>query len=202
MRSTRWAIALTCLAAWPAFAATQDIAVTAAGDRVWYREWWRGGADTGWIVDANPNQVSHSYYDGSGSARNTAITFDLSTALGIPVSDITSITFNFKIVDIWTEGRNDVANLDYVGPVLFSGGTGWKSFDVTTRVRDALGVDAPSADFYFSYTGYSGFTFASAEGGNPAFLRIETANVVPEPETYALMLIGLGVLGAVAVRKN
>lgn len=205
MKKSQLALGLLSLVTMlPAFAATQDIAVTAAGDRVYYRDWYYGGSDRGWIVDANPNQVSHSYTPGDGRSRETALTFDLTSAQAIPVDDITSITFNYNIESIWTEGRDDVANLNDLGTVLASGGTGWKSFDVTTRVKSALGAHQTAADFYFSYTGWSGFTFSSAEGGNPAFLRITTlsASAVPEPDAYALLLAGLGVVGAVSLRRK
>ncbi len=205
MKAARLALGLLSLAALvPAMAATQDIAVTAAGDRVYYRDWWYGGNDRGWIVDANPNQVSHYYEPGYGTSRETALSFDLSTASGLVLDDITAITFNFNIESIWTSGRDDVANLNGIGTVLASGGTGWKSFDVTSAVKSALGAGQTTADFYFSYTGYSGFTFSSAEGGQPAYLQftINSAPAVPEPETYTLVLAGLGVMGGLALRRT
>jgi hypothetical protein len=40
--------------------------------------------------------------------------------LATPVADISAVTLNFNILDIWTSRRDD-------GTVLYSGGTGVKS---------------------------------------------------------------------------
>ena len=192
--------ALAAFALVSAQAATQDIAVTAAGDVVSYRSWCRGCGSYSWSdASAKPNTVSHSYYDGSGDTSQTSLTFDLSSILDIPVADVTSVTLYYNVLSM--SGGDNVGNLDNVGPVLQSNGTGWKFFDVTTPVKGLLDVDSPTAGFHFSFTGYSGFAFSSAEGGDPAFLRIQTTGVVPEPETYALMLAGLAVTGLTVRRR-
>lgn len=205
MNASRLIAGLFALATLPAMAATQDIAVAPLGDVTDYRYWGGGFADKGTIVDANPNQVSHDYSWGSGSAFNASLTFDLGAAQGLTSADLTSVTLNFKIIDIWTSGRDDVANISGVGTVLASQGAGLKSFDVTTLVGQALDRHDSHLGFYLSYTGYSGMTFGSAEGGQPAFLRLQTNSInpaVPEPEAYAMALAGLGVVGLLAVRRK
>jgi MYXO-CTERM domain-containing protein len=199
---TKAVVGVLALATLPAWAATQDIQVAPAGDVVYYRYWGGGFVDKGSIVDANPNQVSHDYAWGSGAAFESSLTFDLSGLQGLRPADIQSVTLNFNIESVWTQGRDDVANIGAVGTVLASGGTGWKSFDVTSSVVQALDAQAGTVGYYFSYTGYSGMTFSSAEGGQPAFLRLTTTAPVPEPETYALGVAGLAVVGALARRRR
>ena len=191
-----WAVA-------PASAATYDISVTAAGDVVSYRSWGYGGSYTGSEVGANPNQVYHSYEPGNGNSANTALSFDLASLSAVPLADIVSVSLNFKILDIWTlDGRDAVANLNNGLPVLLSNGTGWKYFNVTDNFKGQFGSPPSTANYAFTYTGYSGFNFASAEGGEPAYLRITTIVAVPEPETYAMLLMGLGLVGFIARRRK
>lgn len=188
----------------PAYAAVYDISVTATGDVVSYRSWGYGGTYTGSEVGANPNQVYHSYEPGNGNSANTALNFNLATLSAVPLADIASASLNFKILDIWSlDGRDAVANLNNGLPVLLTNGIGWKSFDVTDNFKGQFESSPTTANYAFTYTGYSGFTFASAEGGEPAYLRITTiAAAVPEPETYAMLLMGLGLVGVMARRRK
>lgn len=183
-----------------------EIPVAADGDKVYSRYWGWFGSGNWWDVAANPNVVSHSYYPGDGQSNETALSFNLNS-LAAPAENILSASFNFKILDIWTEGRNDVGNLTHVaapvGTVNADAGTGWKTFDVTSILLNILNSNSTTADFYFSYTGYSGFTFGSAEGGNPAFLQIKTTDSnthAPVPPSF--LLLGTGIVGIWYARKN
>ena len=161
----------------PAAADVIDIPVTAAGDRVWNWDKSANYVYTWWTVDANPNQVAHYYnYDYYfGNYQDTALSFDLST-FSIPAADISSASLNINILDIWTSGTNDVGSVSDVGIVHFDQGIGWKSFDVTAGFKAAVNGNATTADYYIAHTAQSGFTFSSAEGGIPAFLRITRAS--------------------------
>ena len=183
-----------------ALADVYDIYVTGANDVVNYRDWGYGGNYSGTIVDADPNQVSHTWSPGYGVAYNSSLTFLLGNLASVPAASITSASFNFNVLSVWTESRDDIGAFSGGGTVLASGGTGWKSFDVTEGFKTSFANSAASVTYGLSYTGYSGFTFASAEGGAPAYLRITTA--VPEPETYAMLLAGLGLLGTIARRRR
>lgn len=187
-----------------ATAASYDIPVTAGGDQVNYRQWYYGGSDRWSDVSANPNSVFHDYSYGSGSSANSSLSFDLS-GLQLPADNIVSASFNFNVLEVWTQGRNDIGSFSGGGSVLYSAGSGWKSFDITESIQTAVRANASSASYGIEYTGYSGFTFDSAEGGMPAYLRITTPGIampVPEPETYAMLLAGLGLMGGIARRKQ
>lgn len=186
-----------------ATAATVDIAVTAAGDRVYHKDWSSFGNYASWNTHANPNVVQHyyDYYSRYGYLSNTHLSFDL-TPVTIPVTDILSVSLNYNIIDIWTDGRDGVAGFSGGGSVLYSQGTGWKSFDVTDSFKNLLTNSAAAADYAFSYTGFSGFTFSSAEGGAPAFLRITTTGPSAVPIPGAAWLLGAGLAGLAGLRRK
>lgn len=181
-----------------AVAASYQIPVTAAGDVMWRRNWYYGGSDTWSEPGANPNAVYHEYEPGWGNTAYTTLTFSLAPLLPVAPADIQSATFNFDVLEVWTSGRDDIGTFSAGGTVYHSGGTGWKSFDITDNLRGVLGSGASSVTYTLNYTGYSGFTFGSAEGGLPAYLQV---TAVPEPEAWAMMLAGLGLMGA-AVRRR
>ena len=68
--------------------------------------------------------------------------------------------------------------------------------DSTANFKTGSGVFAPANDYYFTVSGKG----TGSSGGKYVF-AVSTAPV-PEPETYAMLLAGLGLIGAVARRRN
>jgi hypothetical protein len=188
-----------------ASATTYDISVTADGDKVHSHNWYYGGSDWWWDVGANPNIVYHSYEPGWGNTSSTELSFDISS-FAAPAANILSASLNINVLNVWTSGRDDIGALGGSGAsgiVYNSGGAGMKSFDVTDGFINLLNNQSAAANYTFIYTGYSGFTFGSAEGQSPAFLRITTADVgdpIPEPST--MILFSSGLLSLIWLRKR
>lgn len=182
-----------------------DLAVTTAGDRVWNWDKSSSYVYTWLDPNANPNAVGHYYdYDNrSGYYQDTYLTFGLGGLLP-PLQDIVSVSLNFNVLSVWTTGREDIGSIGAFGTVTYSGGIGLKSFDVTDFMKSILQANGNTANFSVNHTGFSGFTFGSAEGGDPAYLRFATANGEPSPvpEPGSALLVSLGLLGLAAAKRS
>jgi hypothetical protein len=189
----------------PSMANVYDFYVAPADDVVTYQSWGNFGTYSEVIANAHVNSAYHRFINGSGNSSSTTLSFAASI-FPIPISNILTASLNYNILDIWTyDGRNNVATFSGGGTVLQSNGTGWKSFDITDGLKGTLATAPTSIKYAFNYTGDSGFTFSSADGGTPAFIRITTEEIttaVPEPESYAMLLAGLGLMGAVVRRRK
>lgn len=115
-------------------------------------------------------------------------------------NDILSKVFNFRIAD----GYTATLALDNVGSSLtFEGAT------LQTKVSGGWSTASDNllTDGLFSSIGPGHyklqFSFDSGKGaaGTRLFSGLVNVTAVPEPESYAMFLAGLGVLGAIARRR-
>jgi hypothetical protein len=200
---------LVSLVSIPAFATTYDIHVNPEDDVVSGRWWGYFGNGTWTNASASPNQVSHRYEPGDGESRKTSLKF-YTSSFTESISDITSVTFNYNVLSAWTDGRDDIGNFSGIGNALYSNGLGMQSIDLTYEWTSKTEVPT-EVSYLFNYTGYSGFTFGSANGGDPSFLRIITADSnsqldnpsnVPEPGTLLLLFSGLIGVSGISRRRE
>lgn len=131
--------------------------------------------------------VSGEYiaYNGGGAAA----TFSSSTSFTLDDAYFTAA---------WRNGLN-----------VHAVGTDW----INTYIKDFTVDSTGPTDVFFDWNNIKSVTF-STSGGTPAFssgyqfamdnltINEPFAEAVPEPETYALLLAGLGVLGFVARRRK
>lgn len=118
--------------------------------------------------------------------------FDISTALWATgsVSNLSIITpSNLKIFNIRNLSAKLFAGNDELIDDLDD------NFGSTADYKAGTGNFAPGS-YYFTVSGVAD----GSRGGQYVF-AVTTAPI-PEPESYAMLLAGLGVMGAIAVRRN
>jgi hypothetical protein len=141
--------------------------------------------------------------DGSGffgdtfAAGNTGATFD--DHFTFTVAGTSGWTFDAIVSSISRSASTglDITGLSLygAGDTLISSGTQLSSgtIDVWTLSSDSLAA----GDYYLAVSGNLVSSGAASLGG-----AVSLAAPVPEPETYGMMLAGLGVLGYMARRRK
>lgn len=136
-------------------------------------------------------------------------------------ADFGTLTTNTSFADVVAKNQNDILSKVF----KFTIGSGYKASLVLDHIGTSLvfeqatlntkldhgwssASDSNLTDGLFSAIGPGTyklqFMFDSAKGGTDARLISGLINVtaVPEPESYAMFLAGLGVLGAIARRRT
>lgn len=156
------------------------------------------------------------FYDVPSSFTNVDVTNTPGTnGTIIMVGGTTDVnTFHFSqavidpLIDLFSVGQGGVpVSFNFLGPVSFTvgaqGGGHWGGGTLVQAGNSVTGIEGNGLlQFTGSYTDIS-FTTPNYEfyyGGTVGALS--NVNAVPEPETYALMLAGLGAMGLVASRRK
>lgn len=120
---------------------------------------------------------------------------DLSTSTAIAIADLTFSAQKIGLNFTFDEGGNK--------DVLLTNATSLTIYYYNN------GGGAPSSWTYALSSGLNDTVFENKLGGNGAAFNYATLNytytpitAVPEPESYAMLLAGLGLMGTIALRRN
>ena len=154
-----------------------------------------GNSTIGAVITINPNQINENqvfHTEGQLHSQNGVI--DISTATGLFIG-----TFQFDIPFTFGQQFQMFANLSAEAQALAASpnaaASGTSTFDSTGRWGGISNVHLADGTLLNGYTldSQSGFNWLNAYGAATA--------PVPEPETYAMLLAGLGLM-ALAVRRR
>jgi hypothetical protein len=104
----------------------------------------------------------------------------------------------------WTDGYSfSIASLsDLWGQTVVTSGIGAYSVTLYDSAFTLIGSDSTPATFSFSGLAAGDYFLTYAGVGTGSYGGVLEVTAVPEPETYALMLAGLGVVGFMAARRS
>ncbi|MEZ5626742.1 MAG: lamin tail domain-containing protein [Rhodocyclaceae bacterium] len=166
---------------------------------------------TGWSFDDDSRQAGVFDLSGFGLvAVGESVIITESAAADFRAD--WSLAANVKVLGGYTNniGRGDEINLFNAGGSLIDRLTyGDQVFPGTVRTQNASGNPLSAADLAGTTVtanwalasvgdGFGSYAAASGDIGNPGFY---VAAPVPEPETYAMMLAGLALVGGIARRR-
>lgn len=136
------------------------------------------GTDCGYNVAPASSEMAHLYLTELGNLSNYTVSGDLSGA--------------------YAGGANPNSTLDNAGPFInFRSGSYWSGTEYAKDPSGAWNFNTSIGyqDFYNHKTALSSYSLAVRDGD-------VAVSPIPEPETYAMMLAGLGLLGVMARRRK
>jgi hypothetical protein len=154
---------------------------------------------TGWTVtDGTVDIIGPSFYSYCGAGQGKCIDLDGSTGDAGILSKSLSLD----------AGVQYTATFELAGNMRGGSETGAVSFgfggnNITYSLLSSAAFSSYQLIFTPGSTGAYSLSFSNAGGDNiGALLDNVTVTAVPEPETYAMMLAGLGLMGAVVRRRK
>ena len=148
------------------------------------RAWIGSDALSKWLT---PSSNANASFDPSSTG-----VYDWQLSFDLTGFDATTASFSGKFA------ADNAATIWLNGVQLTAGSTGsfgsWSSFSASSGFKSGINT------LDFVVTNYA------QNSGNPTGLRVEFGNssvvAVPEPETYAMLLAGLGLMGTIARRRK
>ncbi len=158
-----------------------------------------GNGLNGWSVDSGSVDLINNYW--SPASGNYSLDLNGSSAATISQSFATTIgqsySVSFDMAGNTDGGGNKIITAGVTGDHTFTfdisgkshGSMGWTTQTFTFQANSALST--------LHFSGDSSNTYYGA-----ALDNVTVTAAVPEPETYGMLLLGLGLLGVIARRKK
>ena len=190
------AVALTVVSALAASAAANANTVINFDDLTagrWGTEIQNGYSGLNWsnfyILNGNSFDSSSGYGTGTVSAPNVAF-----NGAGNPASFSSATAFNLATIDVTKAWASGITHFDgYVGNIL-------------TYSMNVSSTTAGPTLATFNWNGLNKVTMSDGNSTHQTAIdNLTLGNVVaavPEPETYAMLLAGLGLMGAITRRRQ
>ena len=186
---------------------------------------WTDAANGSFVQNANTINVTYSGQTGgvyNSSAPFTAVlsSFTSPTVTNTPVNSlqmtggltgINTFTFSQAVINpliaVWSVGQPSLpVSFNFLNnptfTILSQGAGNWGGGSLTQSGSSITGYEGNGViQFQGSFTSIS-FTTPNFEDYYGATVGAPSIAAVPEPETYAMLVAGLGLLGAMARRKK
>jgi hypothetical protein len=129
----------------------------------------------------------------------------LSAVAGGPLGELGTAFVGGNVAGIpWTDGYSfSIASLgDLWGQTVVTSGIGAYSVTLYDSTFALIGSDSSPGTFSFTGLAAGDYFLTYAGVGAGSYGGTLEVTPVPEPETYALMLAGLGMIGFMAARRS